>query len=332
MVQQQRITSPSFPLMYDWSFDVHGQPVHISQARRGQTYVCPLCGGKMIARMGDVKRHHFAHDSLDLCTPANVARAVARRWLVLGLRHCLERRQMLTISWTCPICKRAHSTNLLEGVGQVRPGTPQDKADILLDETGGHPRAMICIGKPDPDILAAMVGQVPVIVVDIENLHTAGLTLETLLAGAAIHGGPCATQQAFAESGIVTDIDTLRRLLIEAANRPPYRYYGPLETYGDLSHVFRLGEHKLWLPPLLWRRAVGGLLHSIAPKLQIVSQEWKQPDGRVIALYYIDLHGTYAVAVRRFESDDQVYARLESAVFRSSRAVASDIARSFAES
>jgi hypothetical protein len=332
--RQPRSTGPLQAPQYEWAFDTAERPLHISQAIRSESYVCPLCGGKMVARLGDVKQHHFAHDSLGLCTPASVTRAVAKRWLVLNLRRCLERRRLITISWPCPICTQTHSANLLDGISAIEQDVEQDDivSDVALLDAGGHVRAVAAVTPPDPDMLSAYLRRaITVLFVNLEHLHGERLTLEFLLSGATIYGGPCTTQDMFAQEGIITDVQTLRRVLIETANRPPYHYYGPLESHNEVKHILTLGQYKLWLPPLLWQRAVGGMLHSIAPRLQVVSQEWPLENGRVVALYYISLKDTYAIAVRRFESSDAVYARLGSAVFRSPRVTALDIARSFAE-
>jgi hypothetical protein len=319
---------------YEWAFDAAGRPLHISQAIRSETYTCPICGGKMVARLGDIKQHHFAHDSLGPCTPANVTCAVAKRWLVLNLGRCLERRRMVTISWPCPICKQTHAANLLDDIQHIQQDVAQYDivSDVALLDASGRIRAVIAVTPPDPDMLAVYLRKgITVLFVNPDHLRGERLTLEFLLSGATIYGGPCTTQETFAQEGVITDIESLRRVLVETANRPPYRFYGPLESHDELTHILTLGQQKLWLPPLLWRRAVGGMLHSIAPRLQVVSQEWPQDDGRVVALYYVSLKDTYAIAVRRFESSDAVYARLGSAIFRTPRVTALDIARSFAE-
>jgi hypothetical protein len=99
----------------------------------------------------------------------------------------------------------------------------------------------------------------------------------------------------------------------------------------DLTHVFTLGDQKLWLPPILWQRAIGGLLHTINPALQVITQEWPQEDGSVIALYYVTVRDTHAIAVRRFPPGKPVYARLDSTALRSDRLAAAGVARGFAE-
>jgi hypothetical protein len=130
---------------------------------------------------------------------------------------------------------------------------------------------------------------------------------------------------------VVSDEDTLRRLLIEAVAKPPYNVYGPLEASAGLTHVLRLNDKRLWLPPNLWQRAIGGLHHTINPSLQVISQEWSQPDGATVALYYVTSRGRSAVAVRRFPPGTSAYARLDPSAMHSPRLSALAVARSFAE-
>jgi len=324
---------PNYP-QYEWAFDEAGEPVPIALAMRSKPYFCPLCGGRMIARLGDLKRHHFAHEELRDCPPDEVARAAAGRWLARHIQSCLDARRELDITWPCPYCQQTHTTNLLAGVTQVRQDHVENglRADVALLTAAGKLRAVIAVNMPSPDALTYFAHEgVAVIVVSLKNIRTKMLNLPALLSGSTIHGGVCTVQQKAAEKGIVADIPTLREYLTDAANLPPYRFYGSLETLDGMSHIFRLGKEKLWLPPILWQRAIGGLLHSISPALQIVSQEWPQPDGGVIALYYVTVKDTHAIAVRRFAVDQPVYARLGNSAFRTTRVTALDIAKSLAE-
>lgn len=98
--------------------------------------------------------------------------------------------------------------------------------------------------------------------------------------------------------------------------------------------MLTLGERALWLPPALWQRAVGGLLHTISPALQVVTQEWPQSGGSTVALYYVTVKGpsreASAVAVRRFAPGEPVQANLASVSLRVPEVAAIQIARGFA--
>ena len=336
MVRRRRQThmapaAPPHP-QYEWAFDVTGQPIHITQAVPAGAYLCPVCGGKMVARLGEIKRHHFAHDQLKFCTPETVASAAAGRWLTGELQRLLGTRRSIMLSWPCPLCQQTHTADLLDGVTQVQQHEDEDSPDIILLDAAGTMRAAIGLKTPASRALAAAAqGGIMALALDANNLGQRMQDVPTLLAGTTIYGGVCTMQQAAARGGFVTDAPTLRRLLVEAVKTPPYNIYGPLTDHDGLSHVLILGQRRLWLPPILWQRAIGGLHHTISPALQIVSQEWPQDDGGVIALYYVTARDTHAVAVRRFGPNQPVYARLGSGIFRTGQLTATGVARSFAE-
>ncbi len=324
---------PSYP-QYEWALSATGHPLHVSQARPGEMYLCPLCHGRMVAKLGEVKQHHFAHESLKACTPDNVAQAVVGRWIAEQFEECLRARCSISVTWTCPICQHPHTVDLLHGAARVQQDYPYRdfSLDLALVDTGGNPQAALLLHKPSRDLLLSAVRQsIMLIVIEVANLHSPTLDVPTLLKGAAIYGGPCATQRAAAEQGVITDHTRLRDLLTQAVTPPPHRVHGVLESLGVLTHVFSLAGQRLWLPPLLWERAIGGMHHAISPTLQVTSQEWEQPDGAIIALYYITTGPTAAIAVRRYPPGQRPYARLDTAAFRGGRMTAAAVARSFAE-
>jgi hypothetical protein len=324
---------PAYP-QYEWAFSLTGHPLHISQAQPGEIYLCPLCHGRMVAKLGDIKQHHFAHESLKVCTPESVAQAVIGRWIAEQFEDCMRSRSSVSVTWTCPICQQPHTVDLLHGAARVQQefAYRDTTFDIALLDSGGSAQAALLMHKPSRDLLLCAVRQsIALIVVDTANLHSPTLDLPTLLKGAAIYGGPCATQRAAADQGVITDHARLRDLLTQAVAAPPHRVYGTLENLGALTHVFSLESQRLWLPPLLWERAVGGMHHAISPTLQVTSQEWEQPDGAIIALYYITVGQTAAIAVRRYPPGQRPYARLDTAAFRGGRMTAAAVARSFAE-
>ncbi len=310
--------------MYEWAYDAAGQPVHIYGAARSETYFCPVCGGRMIARLGDVKQHHFAHESLQFCEPSEVARAAAARWLVNRLQACLKDERGVMITWQCPLCHQPHTTNLLKEVTEIRQDyTHADglESDVALLDATGKVRGVLLVSKPSSDALVTYTAH-EIVVIVVDAARGRFTDLPSLLAGARLIGGMCTTQKSAAQTGIISEVSDLRQVLIDAVSRPPYNIYGPLQQLDELTHVFTLGDKKLWLPPILWQRAIGGLLHTINPALQVITQEWQQTDGATIALYYITARSTYAIAVRRFAPGQQVYARLDTAAFRSDRETA----------
>jgi hypothetical protein len=308
--------------------------VHIAQAQPHGAYTCPVCQGRMIAKLGNVKQHHFAHESIKTCTPESVAAAAAGQWLALQLRDCLTTRRSVTLSWPCVLCQQPHTADLLNGVGSVKHHLEDEghAFDVALLDAFGHVKAAVLLKKQPDGLLEWSVRRgIALIVIDATQHHAEGFDLAQMLKGARFYGGPCETQRIAAEQGVITDPQALRDTLVQLVSAPPYRVFGTLDNIGSLSNVLTVGDYKLWMPPILWQRAIGGLRHTISPTLQVTSQEWVQPDGATIALYYVTASLTAAVAVRRFPPGQTPYARLDTAAFRSGRVTAATVARSFIE-
>lgn len=318
---------------YEWAFDGRGQPIAIEQAERGQEYMCPLCGGKMIPRLGEIKQYHYAHEEEADCPPETVAQIAATRWIGQRLEHCLKRHQVVWITWPCRLCELPHSIDLLDGVTQVAERyTWQDwTLDLALLDANGAPRAMITLGTPEPAALRACASAgITALSVPPAHLRGQPFTLPHLLKGSTIHGGICLTQTAITRQGIITEVKALRDALVAAALREPHYAYGALESQGNITHILTLREQHLWLPLGQWQRAVGGVLHAISPAVQVITQEWPQRDGATVALYYVTVKDASAVAVRRFGPAEPVHAHLASVSLRSPKAAALQIARGFA--
>ncbi len=322
---------------YDWAFDKQGLPVAVERAERGQTYFCPLCGGRMIPHQGEIKQYHYAHELETNCPPDSVARAAAARWIALRLQDYLAHRQAVRITWPCRLCSQPHSSDLLGGVADIREGHTWQgwSADLTLLDAAHQPRAVIALGPTEPGALRAYAASaITALSVTPERLREQPFSLPQLLTGATIYGGVCSTQQRLAQQGIAADVPTLRALLAAAALHEPYYAYGAVEDQGSVPYILTIGERALWLPPALWQRAVGGLLHTISPALQVVTQEWPQNDGSTVALYYVTVkgpsHEANAVAVRRFAPGEPVQANLASIPLRVPEVAAIQIARGFA--
>ncbi|MBN1562852.1 MAG: hypothetical protein JXA10_03375, partial [Anaerolineae bacterium] len=267
---------------YEWAMTSNQRPVHITYAVRGETYICPVCNGRMIAKLGDVKQHHFAHETVQTCSPARVTQIVAQYWLVEELQLVLAARRSLIMTWPCPLCQQVHTANLLHDVETLKPNHEHDgiTSDVALLDRSDKVRAVVLLDAPSSEALITYTARkIVTIVVDLTNTRQRLHDLTTLLAGARIYGGLCTTQDLAAENGIITDPELLRKVLTEVVAQPPHNLHGPLVHYKGLTHVFLLDDKRLWLPPILWQRAIGGLLHSINPALQVITQEWPQADG-----------------------------------------------------
>ena len=57
---------------YDWCVDENGNELKIENVKKGKhQYYCGDCGCRMIARKGDDRAKHFAHDSTDVIRYGN---------------------------------------------------------------------------------------------------------------------------------------------------------------------------------------------------------------------------------------------------------------------
>lgn len=50
-----------------FALDKDNNRIHIDSTKRSEDYFCPCCGSKMVLKMGDIKTHHFAHHSVNVC-------------------------------------------------------------------------------------------------------------------------------------------------------------------------------------------------------------------------------------------------------------------------
>jgi hypothetical protein len=88
----------------------------------------------MVARLGDFKQHHFAHEEYHPCPPDEVAQAAAARWIMYSLRRCLDLRQSILVSWPCPVCKGNTGGPLADHPGSDRRAGRSARGCRLLDE------------------------------------------------------------------------------------------------------------------------------------------------------------------------------------------------------
>ena len=53
---------------YSYADNSNGELIHVSSAKRGEDYFCPICGELMTPHMGKVRRWHFVHKNLGNCS------------------------------------------------------------------------------------------------------------------------------------------------------------------------------------------------------------------------------------------------------------------------
>lgn len=328
MVRRRRQSS-SQP-MYGWALAPNGRPVPIAMAERGaHGYVCPICDGPMIAKKGNINQHHYAHENISNCTPEDVAHAIAGKWLVLSLGTLMVLGEPAYVSWT--VNSDTFSANILLDVTSIVENMQTDlgRADITLLRRDGSIRCIIVLDidrTMDSNTLARFTGYgIPVVILPADAFRSGNINLGSLLDMAEVQGGWWLLGQPDDLPDLELNPDVIRQALGEAVTYPPYRFWGPLTKMGMRENILRVNNYLLWLPENMWQLAVGGAHHKLSDDLDIVIQEWSQPDGGAIALYYVDLKGNKAVAVRRFLPGEHVHASL-SAGFWTRRTKAEEIA------
>lgn len=327
------MTYPHEP-MYGWALTPEGFPVPIAEAQRGQRYLCPVCRKEMIPKMGDLKQHHFAHLNLLDCTPDNVARAVAGRWLLQTLNHALASGKPVFMEWKSQ--DTTYKVDILKNIVSIVENhpTPQGQADIALSNKAGETKVIIMLGlgrPPDTEQIQNWTrAGTAVIVLNPVGVRTGQIHLDNLLAESEISGGSWLLDEKQLPPNLVREPQMIRRLLRRVARKPPYRFYGELHSEGAFSHLLDIEGQKLWLPLEVWRDVVGGARNRISADVEVLLQTWELQEGGQMALFYIMARGTAAVAIRRFGVEENVAFNLGTSAFRLQSVTALDLARHLA--
>jgi hypothetical protein len=319
-------------IAYRWALTPMGYPLPIEQAKRGEHYVCPLCRGPMIARLGEQVQHHFAHTNDTGCTPEAVTRAALGRWITLQLRDALAKRQAIKVQWLCPKCKNQHQAQLLSGVSYVLEGylwEPTHYADVAMVDAAGNVSALILVQdelSPTPETLQFFKGQEVFVLTIPASTTPSGSDFATLINQGQIVGAPCPMLQK--ATNIIQEPDAIRKALRDVVARWPGYFYGPLEKLDGLADVVRMGNQALWLPAERWRDIIGGTKNPLAPGIQVIMQTWPHTDGGVIWLYYAVVRDTAAIGVRRYGPGQTPMAFVD-ARFRQRQTTALDLVHHF---
>lgn len=315
--------------MYGWALDAQGRPIPIAAAGRGaQGYRCPICNGAMLARKGNVKQHHFAHESLYHCTPENVAAAIATKWLVMQLAHRMVLKKPAKVYWQ--LGDQDFEGDILNEVVTIVEGyeTEHGKADIALLDADGKLKTVINVTTSELTAAFAAHG-ITVVSPPLEAFRSGQMAMDALMKASEVVGG---WRLLNIGGELQTEPEKLRQLLLQTVAYPPFQFWGKLGVEGPYTDVLRIGEQLLWLSPEIWQVAIGGSINRMGPDLVVTIRELPQENGSVVVLFYVVLRDKErAIAVRRFTHPDEVHARL-SAGFRQRQVTVEDVARWLATS
>lgn len=298
-------------------------------------YICPVCRGYVVAKKGDVNQHHFSHVSLQECTPENVARAVAGLWVAQQLRHYISEGIPAFIEWKAGEGEPL-KLDLLRGVSLVAQNkmTSIGPSDVLLMDADEKPKVVISLGingHPKTSLINGWVQNgLAVVLLNPDSLRGGHLSLGHLLAQSQILGATWLLDKNQLSEEVITHPSQIRQIVLRTISQPPYRFYAELESHEHLTHILRVGDKKLWVPPDLWLDAIGGSRHKLGPSLDVIIQELIRDDGSQIALFYITARNSTAVAVRIYPPGQIVRIELPNSAFRLGQTTALDLARQFA--
>lgn len=133
-------------LLTTFGYDAENRLIHVNDTRKGQTYTCPQCGEKTVARKSGKngkgsKRPHFAHikKSRQKCNGASVLHHLFVTQATHILQQHLQQASPFVIQWACPYCSQMYAPDLLKKVKTIREdfawqGHTPDIA--LLDKDG----------------------------------------------------------------------------------------------------------------------------------------------------------------------------------------------------
>ena len=142
--QQRKRPQIRYPMAYQRPYQV----AHISQAEKGQMYLCLGCDEEMIPRKGKIKRHHFAHKAgMERCDPDNALHETAKAAICQGFLTAQENGDEYSVSFPCEICDATLKVNTaLEGasIATERAAVQGTRSDLVITKKDGRsPRIII---------------------------------------------------------------------------------------------------------------------------------------------------------------------------------------------
>lgn len=92
-----------FSISYPIAFDKNKKLIHISEAKKGEEYFCPECGGEMIPRLGEVKVHHFAHKAFSASCIGEAGYHAVAKWVLF---YYFQNHKKLEFNVACDVCRK----------------------------------------------------------------------------------------------------------------------------------------------------------------------------------------------------------------------------------
>ncbi|KAB2903273.1 MAG: hypothetical protein F9K27_13595 [Anaerolineae bacterium] len=289
------------PELHGWALDESGNPTPVGMAlKKSKGYRCPVCRGDMRVRTKNSK-HYFYHESVDDCTPEQVADALGGKWLLTLLNEMLIRQETCPVTWE--IEDHRFTADVLLGVttiienSRTHYGTP----DIALLNEEGKLRAVL-FWRTLEDELIRKFGYhgIPSLVVQSETFYSGLINNHFVFKTLDVLGGWWLDR--FSDA-LVLEPDTVRDLFRQMVSEPPFHFCGSLEPLDETSCVLSYKAQHVWMPYPVFELVIGGTRNTIGD-ITIIKQTWHQKDHSEIDIFHVtrrkrDGSKECAVGVRR---------------------------------
>ncbi|MGH9339391.1 MAG: competence protein CoiA family protein [Acidobacteriota bacterium] len=122
------------------------QLVWAADALRGDNYFCPVCSERVIPRLGEIRRPHFAHfvDNSS-CASETLLHVIAKRQISEAFKTAVEGAKPYRVSWPCVECHLIHHGDLAKPARtiSVEKRFHGVRPDLLIEHGAGEPVAAI---------------------------------------------------------------------------------------------------------------------------------------------------------------------------------------------
>ncbi len=122
-------------IAYPMAKDPGGQWINIDSVVKGLQYYCPECQSEMIPKLGQVRKHHFAHHPgySGVCTGESAYHNLAKHLLA----YHFDTHKAISFTTGCPMCHEEVNCSGTVELVEVEKGESQVRPDLTLTLKSG---------------------------------------------------------------------------------------------------------------------------------------------------------------------------------------------------